>query len=457
VARSGPVYSGHMTHPLDLSTLVIDTGTIPEPLNRVTQELTELGDDLAIVESFSHSYAWRHDDGLTIVDASGALTGEAVVGALRGWSDAPVRRMIYTHGHIDHVGGSPAFAADADRRGVDRPTVIAHENVAVRMDRYESTNLWNVLINRRQFGGVSADLGMAQSDLRFLPADTLRPDVEVADVLETTLGGERVHFHHARGETDDHLWTEVPDRRWIFSGDFLIWMYPNAGNPQKVQRYALEWATALREMASRGAELLLPAHGLPIAGAERIATVLTTTAATLEDLVRRVLELMNAGATLDTIVHTVTVDEATLAVPYLRPLYDEPEYAVRNIWRLYGGWWDGAASRLKPAPDAVVGAELAALVGGADVLLARALALVETDLRLACHLADFAGWAAPDDPAIHEGRAHVYERRRSHELSLMSKGIYAAAARESKAVVQRASGEAAPLPKPRYTFNLETE
>ena len=51
------------------------------------------------------------------------------------------------------------------------------------------------------------------------------------------------------------------------AGDFVIWNFPNAGNPQKVQRYPSEWAAALREMIAAGPELLVPAHGLPIAGA----------------------------------------------------------------------------------------------------------------------------------------------------------------------------------------------
>jgi hypothetical protein len=59
------------------------------------------------------------------------------------------------------------------------------------------------------------------------------------------------------------------------------------------------------------------------------------------------------------------------------------------------------------------------------------------EIRLACHLADLAGWAAPDDAAIHAGRATVYDKRREVEMSLMSKGIYKAAARESEAVVNR--------------------
>jgi alkyl sulfatase BDS1-like metallo-beta-lactamase superfamily hydrolase len=119
-------------------------------------------------------------------------------------------------------------------------------------------------------------------------------------------------------------------------------------------------------MVAQGPELLIPAHGLPIEGKERIATVLNDTAATLESLVEQVIAMMNAGETLDAIIHGIEVPQAVLDKPYLRPYYDEPEFVIRNIWRLNGGWWDGAASRLKPARDADLGAEIASLVGGPE-------------------------------------------------------------------------------------------
>jgi alkyl sulfatase BDS1-like metallo-beta-lactamase superfamily hydrolase len=151
-----------------------------------------------------------------------------------------------------------------------------------------------------------------------------------------------------------------------------------------------------------------------------------------------VIEMMNGGAKLDEIVHTVTVPDEILEKPYLRPLYDEPEFVVRGVWRQFGGWWDGAASRLKPAPDQEVGAVVAQLAGGTAALVERARAEADAgNLRLACHLVDFAGWAAPDDPDVHDARSAIYLRRRRDERSLMSKGIYAAAARESDAVVER--------------------
>jgi len=267
---------------------------------------------------------------------------------------------------------------------------------------------------------------------RFLPDDVAAPDTVFDDRLAMEVGGVGIELHHARGETDDHAWAWVPSRRTICCGDFLIWNFPNAGNPQKVQRYPSEWAAALRDMASFRPELLVPAHGLPIAGVARIQRVLGDVAGALEDLVDEVVAMMNSGATLDEIVHTVSVPADTLAKPYLRPLYDEPEFVVRNVWRLYGGWWDGDPARLKPAPDSSIATEVATLAGGATALGERARTVAEAgDLRLACQLIEWAARADPLEASVRSTRAEIYELRRRSEPSLMAKGIFAAAARDS--------------------------
>jgi alkyl sulfatase BDS1-like metallo-beta-lactamase superfamily hydrolase len=161
--------------------------------------------------------------------------------------------------------------------------------------------------------------------------------------------------------------------------------------------------------------------------------VLDDTASALETLVSGTLEMMNAGERLDTIIHSVKLPREVLGKPYLRAIYDEPEFIINNIWRLYGGWYDGNPSRLKPAPDAALAAEVANLSGGVDALVNRAESLAEADeLRLACHLIEMAVMAEPDNKRAHGSRAAIYARRRNSEGSLMSRGIFGAAASESQ-------------------------
>jgi alkyl sulfatase BDS1-like metallo-beta-lactamase superfamily hydrolase len=400
----------------------------PPSVNRVTQELSEVADGVVMVESFSHVVVFDTDAGLVLFDTSLGVFGERVRAALREWSHALVHTIVYTHGHVDHVGGARTFVAEAEQRGLPAPHVVGHEAVAARFDRYDLTNGWNAVINQRQFGPAP---GLAMSRPVW-PRDWVRPGEVFRTKHRLSVGGLDMELRHARGETDDHLWAWLPASRTIVSGDFFTWVFPNAGNPQKVQRYPGEWAAALREMAAMDAQLLLPAHGLPVAGAGRIRAVLTDAAAALEAIVEQTVALMNEGARLDDIVATVAVPSHLLDRPYLRPVYDEPEFVVRNVWRQYGGWYDGNPAHLKPAPHAALASELASLAGSAAALARRGLQLAEAgELRLACHLVELAFAADPTDDSVRRARTDVYTRRRRVEQSLMAKGIFGTAAAES--------------------------
>lgn len=399
------------------------------PINRINHELSELSSEVAVVEAFSHSIVFKTDDGLVTFDTSNEHGGAKCVHAIQSWTQDPFNTVVFTHGHIDHVGGCGAFCAAYEGR---KPTIVGHENVAARFDRYRMTNGYNHVINERQFGQFKRRGYDLAGQSHFLPLATPAPDITYTNDLSMNVGGLEIQLNHAKGETDDHTWAWIPKHKAICAGDFFIWAFPNAGNPQKAQRYPKEWANALRDMASRDAELFLPAHGLPIAGKERIKQVLGEVATVLETMVSQTLDLMNQGASLNDIIHSVKVSPELLLKPYLGPTYDEPEFVVRNIWRLYGGWYEGNPAQLKPARDAAVAAELAQLSGGALKLAERARELAETDARLACHLAEFAAQAEPGNKAVQYLRAEVYRKRREGETSLMAKGIFGTAANQAK-------------------------
>ena len=386
--------------------------------------LDEVADGTGFIASFGNVVAFATDDALVLVDTGNQVLAGTNHEAVRGWTDLPLDTVVYTHGHIDHVFGMAPFEEEAAAAGHPQPRVIAHELVPARFDRYKLTAGYNGVINARQF---------KMPGFRW-PTEYRYPDETYTLRHDVTVGGERFELRHGKGETDDHTWIWLPDRKALCTGDLFIWASPNCGNPQKVQRYPREWAMALREMAALEPELLLPGHGWPIAGADRIQQALGDTAALLDHLVDATLALMNKGARLDDIVHTVQAPPELLERPYLRPVYDEPEFVVRTVWRLYGGWYDGNPAHLKPAPDAALAAELAALAGGPGVLADRAAALAaEGDLRLAGHLAELAVQAAPADAGAHRVRAEVFSARAGEELSTMSKGVFSWAADESQA------------------------
>jgi len=217
-------------------------------------ELEEVADGVAFVSSFANVTAVATDDGLVLVDTGSALVADAVHDTVRAWTPAPVRAAVYTHGHIDHVFGTAAFEAEAPL------TVYGHRAVDARFDRYARSAGYNAVINQRQF---------RVPGLRW-PLEYRHIDVAYDDRHDVEVAGTRFELHHARGETDDHTWVWVPERRLLCTGDLIIWCCPNAGNPQKVQRYAEDWAVALRTMAALEPEVLLPGHGLPVAEAERM-------------------------------------------------------------------------------------------------------------------------------------------------------------------------------------------
>jgi glyoxylase-like metal-dependent hydrolase (beta-lactamase superfamily II) len=386
-------------------------------------EAAEVAPDVFMHPAFINTYALRTPDGLVLIDPGFGHTSRSVRDAVRAWSDAPLRVAVYTHGHADHAFGLGAWLAAGER-----PEIVAQENCVARFHRYRLMHGLNAHINMRQFS-LPQPMFPDQFDW---------PTLLVHERMTQRLGDVGVEFHAARGETDDHLWAWVPERRCLFTGDLIIWQAPNCGNPQKVQRYPEEWATALETMAALDAEYLLPGHGLVVQGRDAVRLVLTDTARYLRHIVDQVRSRMNAGQTAEEIFHAVEPDPELATRPFLRATYDHPKFIVRNLLRLWGGWWDGNAANLLPAPWAAQAAEVAHLAGGVAPLVARGRALLAGgDAVMASHVAEWATRAAPGDAAAQALKRDVYARRLHDADALMARGIFRAAMHDA----QRALGE----------------
>lgn len=386
-----------------------------------TGELEEIAPKVAFCRWLANFAICKTDEGLVLIDTGTYSKQDQTLALVRTYSTARIHTVIYTHGHLDHAGGMAPITAEAGRNRVSRPRVVGHRAIAERLDRYKRAADYNRRADELVFGSAVA-----------FPSDYVYPDTYFDHQLNVVAGAEKFQCHHARGETEDHCWIYIPSAKVLCTGDFFIWAAPSAGHPLKAQRYARDWAEALRAMAKTGAEVLLPGHGSPIFGAMRVRQALNDTAEYLTQINDQALALINQGATLDEVAHNVKPAAALAEKPYLAPLFDEPEFAARNVWRVNCGWYDGVPAHLKPAPHSEQAHEIADLAGGVERLLERAAARMEEGaLAIACHLIEWAAAAAPQDPSVHAARARIYAARAAQSESTLSYRIFNAAAMES--------------------------
>jgi len=399
------------------------------PVHAAYAGSAEIEPDLLALKGIAAIYVIDTGDGLVMLDAGSALDIERTFSEVRQWRPTtPLRYVVFSHHHIDHIFATQPFTDEAKAKGWPAPIVIAHERTGEHFDRYQRTLGYNTAINRRQFA-IHAPHFRWPENYRY-------PDETYAIATTRTVGELTFELKHALGETDDHTWTWIPEKRIVMTGDLFIWAVPNAGNPQKVQRYVSDWAKALREMASYQPRLLLPGHGFPIVGEARVNQALTDTADFLDDIEDQVLDCMNAGMTLDATYQKVTLPEALMQRPYLKPIYDDAAFLIRMIWRRYGGWWDGEYDTLAPAAKADLAREWLALAGGLEPVLARASALIEQQPELAAHLIETAYHAEPESADVHRVRGTIYRARSAQQTSSMARNLFNHAALSSDAGVR---------------------
>ena len=101
---------------------------LAQPRSDIRIETTRLAEDLFMLRSGrgGNLAVHRGPDGLVLVDAEYAALAGPVKEALASLGDRPVKILVNTHWHFDHVGGNEGFA----RAGA---TIVAHENVRKRM------------------------------------------------------------------------------------------------------------------------------------------------------------------------------------------------------------------------------------------------------------------------------------------------------------------------------------
>jgi len=408
--------------------------------------LQEVTEGIHLLPGFGNCTLIVSDGAAAVVDPGLFQNGPRVVSALRGLTDAPVRYVIYSHGHYDHAFGTPALLDDAEERGHAPPSVVGHVNIARRFARYRKTaghlaETYSIQFASWTRAGVlgGKDGGEVVRKARYVP-----PTLAYEDRIALRLGELTLHCRHGKGETDDHTWLWIPERESIIGGDFIVSSIPNAGAPFRVQRYVLEWAETLEAMAELAPASIVSGHGGIFRGAQALE-MLQVTATALRWLEDEVVRRLNAGQWYEEIVQNVELPEELAKSPHLQSIYGCPTFAVHSILRRYTGWYDGNPSNLFPSASAEIAAEVLGLAGGDGPVLERAHALAgagrREDLQRALHLADFViqggGERAPEARAL---KAELLQARAEQEPSFIARNILNSAAILEKEALASSDG-----------------
>ena len=199
----------------------------------------EITDGVGFCPSFANVSSFATEDGLRPRRHRQRAAGPGRPRRHPHLEPGRLNTAVYSHGHIDHVFGVPVWEEEAAAQGWAAPEVVAHHALPARFDRYIFTAGYNTIINRRQFGFTDLDW----------PTEYRYPDRDLprhAGPRRSAASASPCATRRARPTTTRSPGS--PSRRVLCCGDLFIWASPNAGNPQKVQRYPREWADALRRM-----------------------------------------------------------------------------------------------------------------------------------------------------------------------------------------------------------------
>ena len=111
-------------------------------------------------------------EGAAVIDPGLEANGPRVREELRRCTQAPLRLIIYTHGHADHAFETGALLKDAAERGDPPPEIVGHKRVRDRFDVYQRLQGRQEFINRIQFAIPAAVQAFPELEVTIPPLPT---------------------------------------------------------------------------------------------------------------------------------------------------------------------------------------------------------------------------------------------------------------------------------------------
>lgn len=381
------------------------------------------------------------DDSVVVIDATESpFAAQQTLDEFRKVCDLPIRYLIYTHFHGDHINGAAAFRNPELQ-------VIAQRLHTPELQKYMMLRGYNTRLNAVQFGAAlskqepSIELAM---DPRRPTIGYLRPTIEFDDEYHFEAGGVRFELYHTIGETYDQLMVWLPDEKAVFPGDLFYESFPMLASPMKHDRPVLAWAESIDRMRELQPEYLVPSHTPPIVGREKIDTILANYAAAIRFVHDETVKRINQGLPLHEIRRQVKLPKELAELPYLAERYGRVEWGVTGVYRQYTGFYNGVPAQLNPGPPEALHRALCEASGGTQAIFERAQAAFDDGkYQLTLELINVVLGADAQHRDAHRLCAEALEKLASASINTVQRNIYRVAAQEHRQAADETDERAA--------------
>jgi len=374
-------------------------------------ELIRVQDNIYVAHGYdmSNIIFIEGPEGLVVMDTGFRVEkARRAIDAMREITDKPIKAVIYSHGHGDHIGGSAAFKAVApDAQFIAHPGWQRNINYMTSAVRPTFTLRAFAQLGLVLPEGLAGTVGSgggpvlrAQGTLSYVT-----PTMTVADGEWLEFAGLRFQALHTPGDLDDGLSLWFPQNQVVLTGDTVTDSHVHTilSTPRhEPGRDAQAFVDSMSRIEALNAKVLIGGHGDVVKGKDAVRELVRNDRRSAQFMIDGVARHIRQNRSGDYVQSNFAFPDWFSQDEDRGDYYHRLSWISRGVYAQLMGWFGGDATDLTPVSPGKRAVRIVAGFGGVDGAVA-SLRSAYTDKDFAWAM-ELASYILTVDPMIREAR-----------------------------------------------------